>query len=169
MTPDRVHAIREALSEVTGKHVSQSDLAHVLGLTPENGGGRIRDFEDGKRETTGPIDRALIYLAQGLPSLHPIKEIPPYIVGDSAGAEMTSPPLHFITRLWWPRFIARVDDEETFLRGLGVAFFETNGVLITPLQWIDDPLLLMRSTRYYAEHAAAHYLAWRESGRFTSN
>jgi hypothetical protein len=166
MTPDNVRQIRDAFTAVTGKRVSQDDFARAIGLTPSNGGERVRQFEDGSRETTGPIDRVIGYLSQSvihLANCNAPKIFPEYVIGD-CGAKIGLFPVAFMVRLWWPRFVARIDDEETFLRGLGLPFyeFERDG-FITIIQWIDNPELFGCDGKFYAKNAADHFRAWQSN------
>lgn len=61
MTPERIKKIRGR------RGFSQAQLAGVLGLTdPEgNGADRVREFETGKRQPSGPIERLLFLLEHG--------------------------------------------------------------------------------------------------------
>lgn len=159
MTPDQILAIREAFSALLGRHVSQDELAHAIGLTPNNGGERVREFEDGKRETTGPVDRALGYLAQGLPQK---VGVPQYVIGVCAPTAPIAST--FITRLHWPRFVARVDElrPSEIERG-GINLHHVRGTeWLRVIQWIDDPLLFMMTPMEFMGHAAWHYRQWRE-------
>jgi hypothetical protein len=167
MTPDQILAIREAFSALLARHVSQDELAHAIGLTPNNGGERVREFEDGKRETTGPVDRALGYLAQGLPQK---SGVPEYVIG--ACAPTTPTAATFITRLRWPRFVARVDElspaEINKISGTfnAINFHHVRGnEWLRVIQWIDDPLLFMMTPMEFMGHAAWHYRQWRERQR----
>jgi len=157
MKPDDVRMIREAFGEVVGHHVSQGDFAHAIGLTPPNGGERVREFEDGKRETTGPVDRAIGYMKQGLASL----DVPQYIIGDPEPVASVSATYAYMVRLWWPRFVARIDPIDSPSRRFTPDAFKVNEILyLTIVQWIDDPSLFGRGHKFYGEHAVAHFREW---------
>lgn len=59
MTPDRIHEIR------TGAGLSVAQLADLLNLGP-NGADRVREFERGKRDASGPIIRLLELIDRGV-------------------------------------------------------------------------------------------------------
>lgn len=61
MTPERIRKIRG------DQGFSTAQLAAILGLADpdRNGSDRVRDFESGKREPSGPIRRLLYLLEQG--------------------------------------------------------------------------------------------------------
>jgi DNA-binding transcriptional regulator YiaG len=58
MTPDRIHEIR------TRAGLSVNQLADMLNLGP-NGADRVREFERGKRDASGPIVRLLELIDSG--------------------------------------------------------------------------------------------------------
>jgi hypothetical protein len=65
MTGADVKAIGNALSDATGRRVSQYDLGVMLGLSVDNAARLVRKWEE--EEPSGPAAIALRYLCQGLP------------------------------------------------------------------------------------------------------
>src|SRR3954451_22159479 len=104
MTGADVKAIRNALSEATGRRVSQYDLGIILGLSVDNAARLVRKWEE--EEASGPAAMALRYLSQGLPGYRGELREWSYQHEFHASAARGLQVLH---RQWWPRFVARVE------------------------------------------------------------
>jgi DNA-binding transcriptional regulator YiaG len=59
VTPERIKGIRREAG------LSVQDMADLLNLGP-NGGDRVRDYERGRREATGPVIRLLELVERGM-------------------------------------------------------------------------------------------------------
>ena len=62
MTGADVKAIRKALGQLLGQHISVRDLGLALGLAPSNAGDTVRKWED--EGPTGPAAAALTFMRE---------------------------------------------------------------------------------------------------------
>lgn len=132
MSTPNLKAIRKAIG------ASLSEMAGLLGLSPDNGSTRVREMESGRREIGGSIQNLLTYLQQGTPDAEGAMNaaLPEYLIcGPMTGPLVDKTEYIFHTR--HPRFLAAVLDHAVD----GLASHSADGVdFVNVFLWIDQPL-----------------------------
>lgn len=113
---------------------SLSKMAQLLGLSGPNDADTVRKMENGNKVISGPIQRLIKIMQEGVPTGVMKDALPEYLIGSDLEGEVES---EWIFHTRYPRFLAVVtgDPVDEGMMSVGVGDEWLNVAL-----WIDEPV-----------------------------
>ena len=137
-TPARIKALREALGDVAGQHLSQAEFGGLVGLDGKNVGRTARGWEHGRPPSAmalATFDR----LTVAAPDLFEQEWLPEFLIGEGA-IDVTTGEFHPTTsRLWYPRFVAVQLHMDELPVSSAFDLFGLAGGYVMAVRWLDPP------------------------------